>query len=322
MGSVHLLTSGVQIHVFPESGRSFFALARDIRAHLASLRPDIVHSHRYKENLLAFAATRGLKKTVLVATQHGLPESVKRNTSLISRLKSQANFFVMSRYFQNVVVVSQNIHNFFVQDLGFQVSRVLVIHNGIQCVPEAPHDIQQEKFIIGSSGRLFPVKGYRLMVSIAEVMRNIQDMAFELAGEGPDRPSIEDAIRHANLEKMFMLRGHLNQMSQFYERLSVYVNTSFHEGIPMTILEAMSHGIPVIAPAVGGIPEIIEDGVDGFLVDGRNPHDFAEKCMRLCRDSTLWEKMSKAAREKVYREFSQEQMVNRYIDCYHMSVVQ
>ena len=84
----------------------------------------------------------------------------------------------------------------------------------------------------------------------------------------------------------------------------------------MTILEAMAHGLPIIAPRVGGIPEIIEDGVEGFLIDGRDPHGYSEKCLLLYQNRELWKKMSNAAREKVSGNFSKEQMTEKYLQCY------
>ena len=84
----------------------------------------------------------------------------------------------------------------------------------------------------------------------------------------------------------------------------------------MAILEAMAYGLPVIAPKVGGIVEIIEDGVDGFLVSGRNAEDFAEKCIVL-QDGSLRAKMGQAARAKVEKTFSAMSMAQKYRKLYN-----
>ena len=98
------------------------------------------------------------------------------------------------------------------------------------------------------------------------------------------------------MSSCFFLKGHQHDMASFYRGLDLYINTSIHEGIPMTILEALAHGLPVIAPAVGGIVEIIEDGKDGFLIDSRDPCRFAEKCLLLMENCELRKTMAKAAR--------------------------
>jgi len=110
--------------------------------------------------------------------------------------------------------------------------------------------------------------------------------------------------------------GHTENIGRFYKGLHLYINTSIHEGIPMSILEAMSYGLPIIAPDVGGISEIIDDGVEGYLIDGRNPNHFAERCIRLVENRQLRAKMCRAAREKVIKEFSMEHMGEEYYKLY------
>ena len=153
------------------------------------------------------------------------------------------------------------------------------------------------------------------MVSVARILKNNGGFSFVLAGEGPDRERVEQAIFACNLADRFHLKGHLEDMNSYYKDLDLYLNTSMHEGIPMTILEAMARGLPVVAPAVGGIVEIIDDGVEGFLVHSRDPEDYAEKCLRL-RDAELRKQMGQAARKKVERLFSAEYMSSQYYQLY------
>jgi glycosyltransferase involved in cell wall biosynthesis len=94
-------------------------------------------------------------------------------------------------------------------------------------------------------------------------------------------------------------------MSTFYRGVDLYLNTSIHEGIPMSVLEAMAHGLPVVAPNVGGISEIIDQGVEGYLLEDRDPKASAEKFFLLYENKGLRERMSHAAREKVVRAILQ-----------------
>ena len=95
---------------------------------------------------------------------------------------------------------------------------------------------------------------------------------------GLKKEGITSLVREYKLEQAFRLLGFVDDMEGFYQSLDLYINTSLHEGLPMGILEAMSYGIPVIAPKCGGLPEIIDNGIDGFLIEGRNPKGFAKKC--------------------------------------------
>jgi glycosyltransferase involved in cell wall biosynthesis len=310
-----LRSAGLPVQVVDESRHSFPQIANAIRKILAPHPPDILHSHRYKENVLAFLAGRFYPCISLIATQHGFPEFLDQPVSWTGRLTSKANFFALSRYFRKVVAVSGNIQSYFVNDLGFCAERVALIHNGIEMPPTICSKTADGPFVIGSSGRLFPVKDYPLMVRIAQELALQREISFVLAGDGPERVALEKAIDECGVAVRFALKGHLEDMDAFYRGLDLYLNTSVHEGIPMTILEAMARGLPVIAPQVGGIGEIIEDGVEGFLVSNRDPKAFAEKCL-LLQDVELRQRMGQAARAKVERDFSAEHMARKYYQLY------
>jgi glycosyltransferase involved in cell wall biosynthesis len=111
------------------------------------------------------------------------------------------------------------------------------------------------------------------MVEIArEVLKQTDKIRFELAGEGPDMERIIGLVHEFKIEKYFSLKGFVEDMSSFYQGIDLYINTSFHEGFPMSVLEAMAHGIPVIALNTGGLKEIINDGIQGYLIEGRDPN--------------------------------------------------
>ena len=105
-------------------------------------------------------------------------------------------------------------------------------------------------------------------------------------------------------------------MSDFYKGLDLYINTSLHEGFPMSVLEAMSHGLPVVAPIEGGIKEVVTDGLQGFLIEGRDPKRFAQKCLAIYQDKYMRQRMGAASREKVAREYSIETMAEKYYELY------
>jgi len=224
---------------------------------------------------------------------------------------------MLPRCFQNIVAVSKDIQKAFVNQYRFPEDKVIVIRNGIEISENIPMRKEKNTFVIGSSGRLFPVKDYSLMVEVArEILKKTNGIRFELAGDGPERPKIEDLIKKNGLDGTFLLRGFVSDTTPFYSGLDLYINTSVHEGIPMSVLEAMSYGIPIIAPNVGGLTEIIENGIQGFLVEGRDAEDFAEKCIALYKNESLRRQMGLAAREKIMKKFSLENMVQQYYHLY------
>jgi glycosyltransferase involved in cell wall biosynthesis len=312
-----LSASGIATCVIDEHRNPFPAIAKQVRNNVKHDPPNLIHSHRYKENSLSFLGSLFAKGIKLVSTQHGLPEFHDGNASTRARIISKLNFVMLARFF-TTVAVSEDIRKTLVSCFGFRIEDVEIIHNGITLPGGIYSSSKKGSFVVGSSGRLFPVKDYSLMVDIAHSIASggHGNIRFELAGDGPERQLLEARARQCGVKEHFGFKGHVDEMGSFYQGLDVYLNTSIHEGIPMTILEAMGHGLPIIAPAVGGIVEIIEDGKEGFLIGSRNPGDFADKCLLIKNDRELWERMSFAAREKAEKCFSAEIMAEKYHGLY------
>ena len=315
---------GIPIRVIDERVNSFHRILREAKEWLRSDPPDCLHAHRYKENLLAWLLNRGMKGLKLFATQHGMPEILGDKSGIKHRLITQSNLRLI-RGFYRVVCVSRDIREMFLWKYGFPEESTCTIPNGVELpVPDQRGNRRKagDLFLIGSSGRFFPVKDYPLFVRIAkEVKSRGAPIRFELAGDGPGTEEVEKLIREFDLGNTVFLKGCLHEMSVFYRNLDLYLNTSIHEGIPMSVLEAMSYGLPVIAPNVGGIKEIIDEGIQGHLIDGRDPKKYAAKCVSLFEDRETLHGMAVAARAKVEREFSIERIVRDYRNLYLNTVV-
>jgi len=307
--SGNLREIGVETHVFDEKSMSFIQILLQIRKIIKTNNINVIHSHRYKENLLAWCASFLRPAIRLISTQHGMPE---RTTSLQSRILHGLNFIILARCFSVTVAVSKEIQDTFTNKMRFKKSRVAVVHNGISLPKMGNNHHDAAECVIGSAGRFVPVKNYPFMLEIARRCKNEPKINFKLAGDGPDRAKLETLIKAHGLEATFTLCGHLPAMSGFYTSIDIFINTSLHEGIPMSILEAMAHGIPVIAPKVGGIPEILDDGKDGYLLPAGNAGLFAEKCILLCHDVELRKKLGASARNKIESLFSVKTCAEKY----------
>ncbi len=320
--SDELQDAGIPTCVLDEGKQSFLEIVGLAAKAARSWAPDILHSHRYKENILSYLVSLTLReKAALVSTQHGMPELYDHRPSLLHRLKSHANYRLLATRFDNTVAVSADIRELLTRSYGFHEKHLETIRNGIVVPEMRDRSREKEGFVIGSAGRFFPVKDYPFMVEVAKEVNAATDkIRFELAGEGPTLGDIQGLISRYGLDERFMLRGFIHDVSTFYEGIDVYLNTSLHEGIPMSVLEAMAYGVPPVVPRVGGLVEIVTDGVDGYLVDGRNPRDFSEKCLSLYKNETLRRNMARAARKKIIGQFSIERMVNAYLDVYTRTI--
>ncbi len=316
--SDRLQQEGISTCIISETAHSFQAIVRLAWRMVAKREPQVLHSHRYKENALAYLVSLALRRRVaLIATQHGMPEHGGGWRSAVSRLKSNANLRLLESKFSSTVAVSADIKASLVREHGFAADAVEVIHNGVISAPGSARPARGETFTIGSAGRLVPVKDFRLMVEIAHLLKERgRKIRFELAGDGPMRPEIEQLVADRGLAEEFAILGFVEDIDSFYRGLDVYVNTSLHEGIPMSVLEAMSRGIPVVVPDVGGLKEIVADGVGGFAVSDRSADAFAQRCSALYDDAGLRESMSREARQVVAERFSNDRMVDEYAALY------
>ncbi len=310
---------GIHLEIVDETRLNFFQMIEKIRNITNKLSPDVIHSHRLKENILAYYAHNAVNKRIsLITTQHGMPEPLSKKFKFLKEMGlSKYNIHILSKHYRYIVAVSEDIRNKFIQQYGIPEDNIVVIHNGIKrCIGHSSKN-NKEIFVIGSAGRLFPIKDYTLMVQIAkDVLSRTDKVRFELAGEGPEKNNILRLIDEYNLQNGFILRGFIDDVETFYHGLDIYINTSLHEGFPMSLLEAMACGLPIIAPKVGGIMEMINDGNEGYLIEGRDPKEYSDKCMELIKNKPLIQRMATASREKIKNEYSMESMASKYYQLY------
>ncbi len=311
---------GIHLEIVDETRLNFFQMIKKLRNITREFAPDIIHSHRLKENILAYYAINSDKKKIsLITTQHGMPEPLSKKIKFLKDMAlSKYNIHMLSKHYRYIVTVSEDIRSSYIKQYGIPENKVVVICNGIKKCFDISSKKEKGIFVVGSAGRLFPIKNYTLMVQIAkEVLSKTDKVRFELAGEGPERDKILRLIDEYNLRQGFVLRGFIDNIETFYHGLDIYINTSLHEGFPMSLLEAMACGLPIIAPKVGGIREMITDGQEGFLVEGRNPKGYSDKCIELMWNKQLIQRMGAASREKVNNEYSMDSMANNYYRLYN-----
>lgn len=321
--SRRLQQAGINVHILPEDSLSFAQIFRNARRLLLDAKVDVLHSHRYKENLLAtlLRTTHGFIPTI--TTVHGLAEFIARPT-LRTRLVSSLNTFALRHTFTRVVAVSHDIAKTLIADRGRHGNHVTVIHNGIH-LPEsasarlavlapglkgrAPH--------VGTVGRLVPVKDYDLFLAVAqEIRRNLPSARFSIVGEGPLRVALECKATALGLTGCLEFLIPREDLMPYYDSLDLYLNTSRHEGIPLTVLEAMARGVPVVCPHVGGFPEILPSAYTASLISDRSPWPYAVRCLQLLTDDSLRFRLAQESVSHVHAHFSANRMASEYATLY------
>ncbi|PWR71772.1 GT4 family glycosyltransferase PelF [Methanospirillum stamsii] len=155
--------------------------------------------------------------------------------------------------------------------------------------------LEKDKINIIFIGRLHPVKGIQYLIkAIKQVHEKIPQVRLVLIGEGEQRKSLEDLVERLGIEDCVIFFGSIpnNRIPDILNRADIFTLSSLSEGFPTVILEAMACGIPIVASRVGGIPDIMQNGVNGYLVEPKNPDDIAKKILDLLQHDDLRQEIS------------------------------
>lgn len=309
---------GVPIEVVAERRRyDPSLLSRTL--HLArSLRPALVQTHGYKANVVGLAVRKRLG-VPWVAFSHG-----PTCGGLKMRLYLAADALIIRRA-DRVVAVSaaRKAH---LERSGCTPDRVVTIHNAVDMPGRVPVDaasvrralgLPVDRPVIAVVGRLSREKGQVYFVqAMAEVVQAVPGATGLIVGDGPDERLLRARVAALGLQDVIHFAGYRRDMPQIYPAIDVLVLPSLSEGLPNVVLEAMAHARPVIATRVGGVPEVIEDGVTGVLVPPEDVHALSRASVKLLRLPMRRESMGRAARERVDREFCVRARAERILSVY------
>ncbi len=164
--------------------------------------------------------------------------------------------------------------------------------------------------MVGIVARLVPIKRHEIFLSAASaVASRVPACRFLVVGDGERREALERMTRELGLSDRTVFLGWRRDLERIYADLDVAVLTSANEGSPVSFIEAMASGVSVIGPRVGGVPDVIEDGVTGLVVSPGDAVPVAEAIVRLLGDPELRRKMGAAARERALRLYAADRLI-------------
>jgi L-malate glycosyltransferase len=314
----------IPVTVIAESENGFLGILERVAAELSGRKIDIIHSHRYKENLLAVLLKNRRRVEHLVQTVHGNQERCSGYKGLKIRLYGFLNDYA-SRRFDRIIAVSNDIRRQRVDHLG--QSKIVTIHNAIdisQVAPSRPPGevrrelgIEKGQRVIGAVGRMVPVKGFDQFLSAARIIAEQRsDVVFLLVGDGPKASEYGQMVLTLGLKGKVRQLGFRDDIWDIVNCLDLFVMTSHHEGIPLILLEAMALKRPVVAMSAGGIPEIIEPEVSGILVEPGDVESTAAACLEVLAHSDRAKALGDGARRRVESEFAMDVHRDRVLALY------
>lgn len=288
---------GVPVQLLRCEGRFDFKAVRRLRADLTDF--DLIHTHGFKGNLYGFLASRG--RVPMVATNHRF-DTGRHNLFDKPVLRRAAAVYAVSDEARDSLISVYGIED------------ALTIPNGVD--PAQFRDLNPtlglSRPVVGMVARLSPEKAPGDFLALAA---GVPDATFALVGDGPLHADLE-AVAGANV----VFAGFRDDMPGVYASLDVLVQPSYREGMPMTILEAMAAGVPVVATRVGAAADVIEDGVTGMLVDAGDVPALTRAVRCLIDDPTRRAGMGAAARDAVATRFSVDAMAQRYAEHYRRAL--
>lgn len=288
--------------------RSLVATGMRLRRVLKRVRPRVVHTHGWDASMVGAIATLGM----------GIAQVTHWHTTdewLVSRsIKHKGRRWLTNRMVagrrKRIVAVSAASRDHLCQAMGWDKGRVQVLHNGVDMTRFTPPRLPRkgesnESLIIGTVSRLASGKGLQFLVAALAMFDESQRQRVQLriAGEGSYRAELEQQVAELGLDSIVSFVGHVDAAA-FYRTLDVFVLPSLTEGLPLCVLEAMASGCPTITTAVGGIPEIITDGVHGLLVPPRDIAALKYAVERLVDRAALRDQLSQRGRERIVEHFA------------------
>jgi glycosyltransferase involved in cell wall biosynthesis len=287
-------------------------------------RATVIHCHHYSPFVYGSLARIWRPSSKVIFTEHGrlsdAPPSTKRMV---------ANW-ILRRAPQEVFAVSEHLKAHLVAE-GFSREQVHVVYNGIDVGP--PPDararscirqrlaVSDDTLVVATIARLDPVKDLDTMIRATTMLAARRPILLIVVGEGVERNRLETLTTRLGAATSVRFLGHREDARTWLSGCDVYANSSIHEGVSLTILEAMAAGLPTVATAVGGTPEII-DGTCGRLVPARDAAALANALDELAERDALRRELGATARQRVEQRFTIERMVQEYRAAYYSAAGQ
>jgi glycosyltransferase involved in cell wall biosynthesis len=320
-----LRSFGVAVQVVSEQQKSFPRVVSECSEFVKSRNIQVLHSHNYKENLVALLLSHFCKVPYLVRTEHGRPEpySVVRNLKhwcvlVADRLAAKytaAQIVSVSSDLGEYWKMHANPRNVTVLRNAVDLERVSSSFSPVEAKQRL--GIPGDSFVVGIAARLECIKRHDLFVATAKYLaERIPKSKFVIAGGGRQKESLQRLILESGLHERVALLGERNDVYDVLRAMDILLICSDHEGIPMVMLEAMALGVAVVSRKVGGMPEVIRDGVNGILVPSDSPEDLGRACLSIFKKTRLRANLTQVACDEIHRRYSAEKHARTIVELY------
>jgi len=313
-----LARGGVPYRILYKQGKCDPVALLKLTALMRRFRPHVVHTWMFTSNAYGRTAAILAGAPIRVSTELSVDEWKWGPYRLVDRL--------LLWFTDAVIANAEAVKNFYVNRERVPPSKISLIRNGIALNVFQPRPKQEARKrlgippaaqVIGGAGRLDPQKGFSfLLEAMPEVRKRRPDAMLVIAGEGAERGTLEGLAARLGLRDCVKLIGRTEDMAGFMSSLDLFALPSVWEGLPHVVMEAMACGCPVVAARVGGVSELIAEGVTGITVQPQCPKALAEGIVALLEDDRARLGMGRKAHEVAQRDFDFMEMVRQTEELY------
>ncbi len=287
---------------------------------LRRTQPGILHTYLFGFHFFAGLPARVAKVPLILSSRRDVEYGQRKRDQLIERA---GNFFV-----DRVVCCAKAAERWALEkEKGISPEKLITLYNGIDHGRFQPQTVSSEVRrklgipgeapVIGTVGNLSYKKGLPyLMLAVRRILEVLPSAWFLFVGAGPLEKNMKEKAKQIPLGRQIVFTGARSDVPDLMNAMDVFVLASLFEGLPNVLLEAMSLAKPVVATEVGGIPELIEPGIDGILIPPRDPQALAKAAVSLIENPSDAQTMGRRGQEKIRKDFTIGRMIDQYENLY------
>lgn len=298
-----LINQGIKVCILGESCIDVPGFYKLILLYKA-FKPDVVHSHLFRATfwcrILCYATN-----TPLVTSIHGSETGwfhfLEKLTFRMSQHFIFPSLYMLEWYKKNIKAIDN----------------LDIIYPGAHIQNDQTSIKSSNQIVIGTLSRLHPVKGIDLLLNACFILKNRgHDFRLSIAGDGPDKDRLFKMCKHLGLTEQTIFYGQIRDSKSFLDKIDIFVAPSIKEAFGIHVCEAMERGLAVVGSDTGGIPELIQDNVNGLLFESKNYLQLVDRLERLICDSDFRKSVAFKAKKAIINKFDRSSLLNRQINIY------
>ncbi len=307
---------GFDVHVLGRHPGLDWACRKKLRDLLRRIQPTVLLAHQYTPFFYSSLARGFARRPPIIFIEHGrhFPDPRKLRRILVNRL--------IFRNGDAVIAVAQSVKRAVVSKEGIPEHRCYVIPNGIDPGPYLAAEARRaevrrelgladDEVAVIQVARLDPLKDHATAIAAVEQIDGSR-VRLLMVGDGPEEARLRERVNQSPKRERFRFLGYRQDIPDLLAAADVFLLSSISEGLPVTVLEAMAAGLPVVATSVGDLGEAVENGVTGYLVPPREPDQLAAALQQLCASPQRRRQFGVAGRTRLLAQFTEEKMHAAY----------